>query len=279
MAPDILFLFVTTLFCSSNLIGESTAQELPDEMSTISRQFKMGFGSFVDKAVMPFVSTAKNKDKSTTTLCNGRGECSCGRCLCRETQKGTNNYYTGKYCECDDTKCPYYGGLICGGLSRGQCICGVCNCNSGFMGDSCGCSTDKSPCMYNDGCDQEKCRAHQGCALCNRVTPGVLTQEQCKTECPRTTAVNTIRRTDTLTPTQENPCLKEKTTTCGECIAISTLCAFCTDSEYDANNYPRCDLLTTHQKLINNKPRCKDIVNPSSTLVKSRLLYSAILLK
>lgn len=28
MAPDILFLFVTTLFCSSNLIGESTAQEL-----------------------------------------------------------------------------------------------------------------------------------------------------------------------------------------------------------------------------------------------------------
>lgn len=28
MASDILFLFVTTLFCSSNLIGESTAQEL-----------------------------------------------------------------------------------------------------------------------------------------------------------------------------------------------------------------------------------------------------------
>ncbi|XP_011419534.3 integrin beta-1-B isoform X1 [Magallana gigas] len=167
------------------------------------------------------------QDKSTTTLCNGRGECSCGRCLCRETQKGTNNYYTGKYCECDDTKCPYYGGLICGGLSRGQCICGVCNCNSGFTGDSCGCSTDKSPCMYNnlecngagvcecgkckctnpkyfgshcqecEGCDQEKCRAHQGCALCNRVTPGVLTQEQCKTECPRTTAVNTIRKDTT----------------------------------------------------------------------------------
>lgn len=28
MAPDILSLFVATLFCSSNLIGESTAQEL-----------------------------------------------------------------------------------------------------------------------------------------------------------------------------------------------------------------------------------------------------------
>lgn len=28
MAPDILFLIVTTLLCSSNLIGESTAQEL-----------------------------------------------------------------------------------------------------------------------------------------------------------------------------------------------------------------------------------------------------------
>lgn len=36
------------------------------------------------------------------------------------------------------------------GLSRGQCTCGVCKCNSGFTGDSCDCSIDKSPCMYND---------------------------------------------------------------------------------------------------------------------------------
>lgn len=36
--------------------------------------------------------------------------------------------------------------------------------------------------------------------------------------------------TDSLTLTQENPCLKDRTTTCGECITVSTLCAFCTDA-------------------------------------------------
>lgn len=32
-----------------------------EDMSTIVRNFKLGFGSFVDKAVMPYVSTAQNK--------------------------------------------------------------------------------------------------------------------------------------------------------------------------------------------------------------------------
>lgn len=39
----------------------------------------------------------------------------------------------------------------------------------------------------------------------------------------------TVTGTDSIIPTQENPCLKEKTTTCGQCIAISTKCAFCAD--------------------------------------------------
>ncbi|XP_022307224.2 integrin beta-PS-like [Crassostrea virginica] len=77
-------------------------------------------------------------------------------------------------------------------------------------------------------------------------------------------------RTDSIIPTQENPCLKEKTTTCGQCIAISTKCAFCADPEYDTKNYPRCDLLTTHEKLINDKPRCQDIINPPSVLNKTK---------
>lgn len=32
-----------------------------EEMNTLSNGFKLGFGSFVDKPVMPYVSTAKNK--------------------------------------------------------------------------------------------------------------------------------------------------------------------------------------------------------------------------
>lgn len=32
-----------------------------EDMSTITKNFKLGFGSFVDKVVMPYVSTAPNK--------------------------------------------------------------------------------------------------------------------------------------------------------------------------------------------------------------------------
>ena len=50
--------------------------------------------------------------------------------------------------------------------------------------------------------------------------------------------------------------------------------------EYDTKNYPRCDLLTTHEKLINDKPRCQDIINPPSVLNKTKVslfvLYATI---
>lgn len=61
-----------------------------------------------------------SRDKNTTIICNGRGECNCGKCTCRERQKGTSQFYTGTFCECDDYSCPYFSGLICGGETVAQ---------------------------------------------------------------------------------------------------------------------------------------------------------------
>lgn len=36
-------------------------QQLAEEMQNITRNFRLGFGSFVDKVVMPYVSTVPEK--------------------------------------------------------------------------------------------------------------------------------------------------------------------------------------------------------------------------
>ena len=39
----------------------SLGQQLGESMQSITRDFKLGFGSFVDKTVMPYISTVKSK--------------------------------------------------------------------------------------------------------------------------------------------------------------------------------------------------------------------------
>ncbi|XP_025049790.1 integrin beta-like protein 1 [Alligator sinensis] len=43
-------------------------------------------------------------------LCNGRGQCNCGVCICRVTEPGK---YYGPLCECHDWVCDTYDGKIC----------------------------------------------------------------------------------------------------------------------------------------------------------------------
>ena len=46
-------------------------------------------------------------------ICNGRGTCVCGECVCDHSNLGT---IYGKFCEMDDFSCPYQEGLLCGGV-------------------------------------------------------------------------------------------------------------------------------------------------------------------
>ncbi|XP_063306796.1 integrin beta-8 [Pelobates fuscus] len=79
-------------------------------------------------------------------LCNGRGVCSCGKCICHESKLGK---IYGKYCEMDDFSCPYHYGKLCSG--NGECEDGNCKCFSGWDGNRCHCTTSKKHCMDSNG--------------------------------------------------------------------------------------------------------------------------------
>ncbi|XP_012686969.1 integrin beta-8 [Clupea harengus] len=79
-------------------------------------------------------------------ICNGRGTCVCGECVCDHSNLGT---IYGKFCEMDDFSCPYQEGLLCGG--RGQCTLGECVCQAGWTGESCGCPASTETCQSSDG--------------------------------------------------------------------------------------------------------------------------------
>lgn len=79
-------------------------------------------------------------------ICNGKGVCVCGECVCDRSNLGT---IYGKFCEMDDFSCPYQEGLLCGG--RGQCTLGECVCQAGWTGESCGCPVSTETCQPSDG--------------------------------------------------------------------------------------------------------------------------------
>ncbi|NXA75905.1 ITGBL protein, partial [Thryothorus ludovicianus] len=65
-------------------------------------------------------------------LCNDRGRCECGVCICQVTESGK---YYGPLCECHDWVCETYDGKICTG--HGKCDCGKCKCDEGWYGEAC----------------------------------------------------------------------------------------------------------------------------------------------
>ncbi|KAM8967372.1 integrin beta-8 [Pelodytes ibericus] len=82
----------------------------------------------------------------TMPVCNGRGVCLCGKCLCHTTKLGK---IYGKYCEMDNFSCPYHYGKLCSG--NGDCEDGRCRCFNGWEGDLCHCTTSKKHCMDSNG--------------------------------------------------------------------------------------------------------------------------------
>ncbi|XP_071949436.1 integrin beta-PS-like isoform X1 [Antedon mediterranea] len=73
---------------------------------------------------------------------------------------------TGKFCNCDN-----FSGrrdsadLICGGPSKGTCVCGQCECKPGYSGPDCSCPTSIENCLASTG---KECNdaGHCECGVC-----------------------------------------------------------------------------------------------------------------
>ena len=73
-----------------------------------------------------------NPNSPDGDVCTGRGACSCGRCECFASQTEVQ-LYSGDFCECDNTRCPFYLGEPCGGSERGTCSCDeTCGCKGDY---------------------------------------------------------------------------------------------------------------------------------------------------
>ncbi|XP_075466013.1 integrin beta-5 [Ascaphus truei] len=125
------------------------------------------------------VSQNACREEEGRTVCSGRGGCSCGLCLCYESEFGR---ISGSYCECDDFSCARYKGVLCSG--HGECDCGECTCHAGYIGDNCNCTTENSNCLSDEG---EICSGKGSCVCgrCHCIEPGAFgeTCNKCPT-CP-----------------------------------------------------------------------------------------------
>ncbi|XP_035253027.1 integrin beta-3-like isoform X1 [Anguilla anguilla] len=117
-------------------------------------------------------------------ICNGRGDCICGQCICHASSFGK---VWGRYCECDNFNCLRYKGELCSG--HGTCDCRTCQCDAGWRGENCNCSTRTDTCMSGMGllCSG---RGHCVCGVCECTQPGAYggTCERCPT-CPDACAI------------------------------------------------------------------------------------------
>ncbi|XP_044284919.1 integrin beta-8 isoform X1 [Varanus komodoensis] len=142
-------------------------------------------------------------------ICNGRGDCVGGKCICHKTKLGT---VYGNYCEKDDFSCSYYLGNLCAG--NGECESGKCRCFSDWEGDRCQCPLSlRKHCMDSDGqicsgrgtcvCGRCKCTEPSSfghlcefcpscgttcndkrhCVSCHHSNSSQITLDQCRSSC------------------------------------------------------------------------------------------------
>ncbi|KAK1797820.1 hypothetical protein P4O66_008167, partial [Electrophorus voltai] len=93
-------------------------------------------------------------------ICNGRGECRCGVCICQVADPWK---YYGPRCECHDWVCATYDGKTCGG--HGICDCGKCLCEDGWLGEAC---QHPESCQLSGRESREMCRDAQG-VVCSKA--------------------------------------------------------------------------------------------------------------
>ncbi|KAK2576871.1 hypothetical protein KPH14_005498 [Odynerus spinipes] len=98
---------------------------------------------------------------TTAKVCNDRGECICGFCVCFYRPDPAERIY-GKYCECDNYSCDRAAGKLCSG--HGVCDCGACRCFDGWTGTACECNATTLTCIDPQN-REKKCNDHGDC-LC-----------------------------------------------------------------------------------------------------------------
>ncbi|XP_064617978.1 integrin beta-1-like [Liolophura sinensis] len=149
--------------------------------------------------------------QNATRECSGRGDCLCGQCRCHTDSSERFRYY-GRFCECNDFACPFHDGQMCGGASRGRCLCNRCICNDGWRGEGCELSADTASCRARNGqicnnhglclggvcrCDGNfrgptceecptcmgRCEELKNCVMCFGYQSGPLSRQQCNAQC------------------------------------------------------------------------------------------------
>jgi len=129
-------------------------------------------------------------DNTTTTLCNNRGDCICGKCECYP-RENPNEIVSGDYCECDNFSCDRYDGKLCSGPDHGVCNCGKCECFAewdvpGYT--ACECRASNETCITPYGEHIHKlCSGHGECVCgeckCFETDEGQYSGRYCE-DCP-----------------------------------------------------------------------------------------------
>uniref|UniRef100_A0A1I7ZCY2 Integrin_B_tail domain-containing protein n=1 Tax=Steinernema glaseri TaxID=37863 RepID=A0A1I7ZCY2_9BILA len=156
---------------------------------------------------------AKCKKTNESAICEGRGECKCGKCVC--FPRDNNEHVSGVFCECDNFNCPRHNRKICS--DHGTCDCGSCTCLPGWTGHACECPTSQDTCIAANGlicnghgkcvcgkciCEEDqaggrysgpkcelcptcptKCVEYKPCVMCQMWQSGPYNDTQCA-ECP-----------------------------------------------------------------------------------------------
>ncbi|XP_038635214.1 integrin beta-3-like [Scyliorhinus canicula] len=108
-------------------------------------------------------------------ICNNRGECICGQCVCHNNEFGI---ISGKYCECDDFSCGRFKGKLCSG--NGKCECGECRCFANWYDIYCNCTTNTDSCITAVG---SVCSRRGSCVCGKCVCQDAAYGDHCE-KCP-----------------------------------------------------------------------------------------------